>query len=86
MQFTNPQTEKIYYMLRDTYKKSTLTKRELANEISCSESTLNIYIAKGYGLPNYKKLGKGKNSRVLFNIIDVAEFMSQTIKVAWFWF
>jgi predicted DNA-binding transcriptional regulator AlpA len=82
MQFSNWQTEFIYQDLKSRYNKSTLIKKELAKEMSCSTSTIDLYISKGYRLPNYKKLGTGKNSRVVFNIIDVAEFLSQTIKVA----
>ncbi|MEA2019580.1 MAG: hypothetical protein U9N59_14160 [Campylobacterota bacterium] len=82
MNFTNPQAEQLYTMLRDTYKKATLNKAELANEMGCSQSTLNNYISKGYGIPNYLKIGNSKNASIRFNIVDVAEFMSQTIKTA----
>ena len=75
-------TEKFYKLLRDTYKKATLTKQELAIELGVSTSTIDLYISKGIGLPNYKKLGTAKNARVVFNIIDVAEFLTDTIKVA----
>ncbi len=82
MNFTNPQAEQFYKQLRDTYKKSTLTKAELANEMGISQSSINNYISKGYGIPNYIKIGKSKNASVRFNIIDVAEFLTQTIKTA----
>ena len=52
----------------------------MADELGISSSTLDLYISKGTGLPNYKKLGKAKNAKVVFNLIDVAEFLSQTIK------
>ena len=77
-----PQQELIYHDLQTRYKKSTLSKREMANELGISYSTIDGYISKGYGIPNYKKLGIAKNSKVVFNIIDVAEFLSQTIKTA----
>ena len=64
------------------YKRQTLSKKELANELGIGLSTLNKYIAQGVGVPNYIKMGTSTNSRVLFNIHDVAEFMSQTVKVA----
>ena len=65
------------------YNKATLSKKELAQELSIGLSTLNKYLAKGYGLPNYIKMGDSFNSRVLFNIHDVAEFLAtKTIKVA----
>ena len=54
----------------------------MAHELGISYSTIDGYIAKGYGIPNYKKLGKAKNAKVVFNIIDVAKFLSETIKTA----
>ena len=74
--------ELILQDLKTRYKKSTLSKREMANELGISYSTIDGYIAKGYGIPNYKKLGKAKNAKVVFNILDVAEFLTQTIKTA----
>jgi hypothetical protein len=35
-----------------------------------------------YVIPNYKKLAKAKNAKVVFNLIDVADFLAQTIKTA----
>ena len=82
MQFTNNQAEQFYIMLRETYKKSCLNKKDLSKEMDISVSTIDLYLSKGHGLPNYKKLGTAKNAKVVFNIIDVAEFLSQTIKIA----
>ena len=72
----------IYNDLKDRYGKATLSKAEMANELGISYSTIDSYISKGYGIPNYKKLGMAKNAKVIFNIIDIAEFLSQTIKTA----
>jgi len=74
--------ELIYQDLQTRYKKSTLSKKEMAIELGISYSTIDGYISKGYGIPNYKKLGTAKNAKVVFNIIDVADFLSQTIKTA----
>ncbi|UFH60478.1 helix-turn-helix transcriptional regulator [Sulfurovum mangrovi] len=76
------QQQLIYNDLKDRYGKATLSKAEMAKELGISYSTIDSYISKGYGIPNYKKLGKSKNAKVVFNIIDVAEFLSQTIKTA----
>ncbi len=78
----NQQQELIYNDLKTRYKKSTLSKAEMAHELGISYSTIDGYIARGFGIPNYKKLGKAKNAKVIFNIIDVSEFLSQTIKTA----
>ena len=82
MKFTNTNAEMYFTYLSDKYKKLTLTKKELSNEMDVSESSINSYIAKGYGIPNYLKIGTGKNGSVRFNIFDVAEFLSQTVKTA----
>lgn len=82
MNFTNPQAEIYFNHLSDKYKKLTLSKAELSNETGMSQSSINGYIAKGYGIPNYLKIGTGKNGSVRFNIFDVAEFLSKTIKTA----
>jgi hypothetical protein len=82
LKFTNPQTELVYQDLKSRYNKATLTKKELANEFTVSTSTIDLYISKGVGIPNYKKLGTAKNAKVIFNIIDVAEYLSQTIRTA----
>jgi len=76
------QAQQIYNDLSSRYKKASLSKKELAHELGVSYSSIDTYIARGYGLPNYKKLGTSKNAKVIFNIIDVAEFLSQTIKTA----
>ncbi len=73
--------ESIEENLYKRYKKITLSKKELAQEMGIGLSTLNKYLANGMGLPNYIKMGDSANSRVLFNIHDVAEFMSNTTKV-----
>jgi len=76
------QAQQIYNDLSSRYKKASLSKKELAHELGVSYSSIDTYIARGYGLPNYKKLGTAKNAKVIFNIVDVAEFLSQTIKIA----
>lgn len=74
------QREKLYKLLREQYKRMTISKSEMANELGIGNSTLNLYISKGIGLPNYKKLGTAKNAKVVFNLMDVADFLSRTTK------
>ena len=74
------QREKLYKYLTQKYKRTVINKVELAFELGISNSTLDLYISKGIGLPNYKKLGNAKNSKVIFNLLDVADFLTQTIK------
>ena len=72
----------IQQQLYSKYKRLTLSKSEVAKEMGIGLSTLNKYMAEGMNLPNYKKIGTAKNSRVIFNVADVAEFLADTIKVA----
>jgi len=72
----------IYESLRETYGKSGLSKVELANELGLGLSTVSKFMADGIGLPNYRKIGSSKNSRVIFPLTDVADFLANTVKVA----
>jgi|SaaInlLV_10m_DNA_2_1039722.scaffolds.fasta_scaffold57561_1 hypothetical protein len=68
--------------LERRYNKSTLTKQELSHELGVSVSSINSYIVKGEGIPEYIKLGSSKNGKVLFPINNVVDYLSNTIKVA----
>ena len=72
----------IYEDLSNRYNKSTLSKNELAHELGVSVSSINNYIVKGEGIPEYTKIGMGKNGKVLFPIVNVVDYLSNTIKVA----
>ena len=74
-------TKIIYDDLKARYKKSVLSKAEMANELGVSISSIDKYMAHSLGVPPYKKLGSAKNAKVVFNIIDVAEFLADTVKV-----
>lgn len=74
--------EVILQDLAKRYDKSALTKKELAKELSVSLSAINNCIVKGYGIPEYIKLGHQSNARVVFPVACVAQFLSNTVKVA----
>ncbi len=83
MKFTNEKIEIIYRDLKSKYDKSTLDIKEVANEISCSVSTINFYLARGgIGIPKHKKIGTSKKARVVFSIVDVAEYLANTSETA----
>ncbi len=71
----------IYNEMSLRYEKATLTKKELAVELNISESTINLNMNKGVGIPEYVKLGDAKNSKVIFPILEVAKFLNATTKV-----
>lgn len=73
-------TQEIYNYLKQKYKRATVNKREIAHELGVSISTIDLYISRGVGVCRYRKLGNKKNSRVVFNIVDLAEFLSDTIE------
>lgn len=79
---SNFYSNKIHEDLTTRYKKSTLTKKELSQELGVSVSSINSYIVKGEGIPEYVKVGTGKNGKVLFPIVNVVDYLSNTIKVA----
>lgn len=69
-------TEQTYIYLKEKYNRTVLGKKEMANELNISPSTLDLYMSKGMGLPKYKKLGNAKNARVIFNIYDLAVYLN----------
>lgn len=73
--------DQIYHDLHSKYKKNTISKVEMANELSIGISTISKYLADGHNIPPYIKLGESKNARVLFPLREVAAFLSRTIKV-----
>jgi putative hemolysin len=74
--------EEIYKYLLGKYNKLALNKEELAHELGVSVSAINNCIVRGYGLPNFKKNHGSKNGRVFFPLICIAEYLSNTVKVA----
>lgn len=59
-----------------------LTKIELSKVLKVSVSSINNYIVKGEGIPEYVKVGTGKNGKVLFPIVNVVDYLSNTVSVA----
>ena len=72
----------IHEDLNNRYNKATLTKKELANELGMSVSSINTYICKGEGIPEYIKVGNAKNGKVLFPVVNVVDYLSNTYAVA----
>ena len=55
-----------------------IKKKEYADISRCSISSVDNFIRKGYGCPPWKKFGDAKNSKVLFSLIDVANYLTGT--------
>ncbi len=79
-------TQIIYQMLSQKYKKQTLDKKELSQELGISVSTINYYLSKGRSLPNYKKFGgknqSGNGGRVLFPVSEIAKYLAEINKIS----
>ena len=71
--------DKIIEHLCKKYDAVVLSKEQMTKELGIHKSTMDKFIAKGYGIPPYKKLGSAKNSKIVFNIVDVAKFLDETI-------
>ncbi len=65
--------------LQDKYRRVTLTKKEVATELGLSLRTIDSMIKDGSVLPKPLKIGNGKNAPVRFNIIDIANFISDVM-------
>ena len=83
IQLSTPTAQNIYEELKEAGYKVNVNKKQYAEIIGCSVSAVDHYIAKGYGIPSYKKIGHQRNARVLFSLRDVAEYLaSQTVVTA----
>ncbi len=76
MQTIQTNYELIYTYLKEKYMRATIGKKELASELGVALGTIDLYMSRGMGVPPYKKLGDKPNSRVVFSIVDVAQFLS----------
>jgi len=73
-------TQTLVEQLFQLYQKVVFTRQDLAKLMNVSLSYIAKSIARGYGVPAYKRLGNKQNSKVIFNINDVAEFLADTTK------
>ncbi len=83
IQLSNPTAQSTYEELQAAGYKVNVNKKQYAEIIGCSLSAVDHYIAKGYGIPPYKKIGHQRNARVLFSLRDVSEYLAaQTVQTA----
>lgn len=59
-----------------------LSKSKLAILLDISEQTIDRRIKEGINIPNFIRSGEGKKASYIFPIIEVAQFLSNTIKTA----
>jgi hypothetical protein len=80
----SPDVKFYFDYLLNKYRKLTLTKQELALELSRSLSSINQSIIQGKNLPAYNKVetdSKSKNGRVVFTILNIARYLAKTQRV-----
>lgn len=68
-----------FQYLADKHGKAGLTRKKLADELTCSLSTIDRLLKVGIGLPNYKRIGMGKRARIIFPIAEVASFLENQL-------
>ena len=62
----------------------TLDQKQMSKAIGIGPSTLDLRIKDGRNLPRYIKIGDAKNSRIVFPLLSIAEFLTnQRQKVLW---
>lgn len=59
-----------------------LSKSKLAILLDISEQTIDRRIKEGINIPNFIRSGEGKRASYIFPIIEVAQFLSNTVKIA----
>ncbi len=80
---SNETAQSIYDDLKSEGYPAQINKKEYAEIARCSVSAVDNYISKGYGIPNYRKIGNARNARVIFSLRDTAEYLAaQTVKTA----
>ena len=67
----------ILQVLTQKYNRVTITRKEFADELGVSLSTIDKLISNGSILPKLIKLGDSTNATARFNIIEVAQFISK---------
>lgn len=75
-------TKIIYDQLVAKYNKVAIGKKELAEELNVSKSTIDNYLMRGYGLPRYRKVGNTRHGRVIFPLVEVAKYLAESVEVA----
>lgn len=76
------QSEHYIDMLFSKYHKTSLTRKELANELNISLTSLENLIYMN-GLPiRYKRVGNSQKAKYLFPLIEVANYLSSDFQNA----
>ncbi|WP_170020758.1 hypothetical protein [Campylobacter sp. RM16190] len=58
--------------------KQSLNRQETAKALGIGVSTLDLRIKEGRNLPEYIKIGDAKNSRIVFTLVSIAQFLTES--------
>ena len=58
--------------------KQSLNRKETAKALGIGVSTLDLKIKEGRDLPEYIKIGNAKNSRIVFPLVAIAQYLSSS--------
>lgn len=58
--------------------KQSLNRKETAKALGIGVSTLDLKIKEGRDLPEYIKIGNAKNSRIIFPLVAIAQYLSSS--------
>ncbi|WP_169975921.1 MULTISPECIES: hypothetical protein [unclassified Campylobacter] len=58
--------------------KQSLNRQETAKALGIGVSTLDLRIKDGRSLPSYVKIGDAKNSRIVFTLVAIAQFLTNS--------
>lgn len=58
--------------------KQSLNRQETAKALGIGVSTLDLRIKEGRNLPEYIKIGDAKNSRIVFTLVAIAQFLANS--------
>lgn len=67
--------------LVEKYGTAGLTRQSLANEFTCSLSTVDRRLKEGIGLPSHIRVGGGERARIIFPIAEVARYLDEQLIV-----
>ncbi|PSM51437.1 hypothetical protein CBLAS_1394 [Campylobacter blaseri] len=56
--------------------RQSLNRKETAKVLGIGVSTLDLRIKEGRNLPEYIKIGDAKNSRIVFTLVAIAQYLT----------
>lgn len=58
--------------------RQSLNRKETTKALNIGVSTLDLRIKEGRSIPEYIKIGDSKNSRIVFTLVSIAQFLTNS--------